>query len=254
MGWEVQASAPLRSQAQGRPGGAGLSLKGTAAASQNLAACTCVPAWRVCAGMCKCPVQGHVLGHEYTHACVQGVEVCMCERVPEGPVWTVRVSTCVFPHVRTHAVSCFPLAFRWRLLALGTSDRCHLDSTQALRMETGRVKQNPQLQGDTGSGVRAGAGAPGRPENGGRSAAGFLEPRLSPSPFGRVRWVVFFSPLYREHALWMFASAGGAVRTEPDSPFPECGVFRHEWTGRGFSPLENLLLEGRHSSRHREPL
>lgn len=141
LGWEVQASAPLLSQAQGRPGGAGLSLKGTVAASQNLAACTCAPAWRVCTGMCKCPVQGHVLGHEYAHVCVQGVEVCVYERVPEGPVWTVRVSMCVFPHVRTHAVSCVPQAFRWWLLALGTSDRCHLDSSQALRKETGRVKQ-----------------------------------------------------------------------------------------------------------------
>lgn len=37
-----------------------------------------VHAWWVRTGMCECPVQGHVLGHEYAHACVQGVEVHTC--------------------------------------------------------------------------------------------------------------------------------------------------------------------------------
>lgn len=101
--WEVQASAPPRPRAQGRPGGAELSLKGRAATSQSpgVHVCACVHAWKVCTGMCQWPVQGHVLGHECAHTCVQGMEVHarVYEHVPEGPVW-------MCAHAHTHVHTC----------------------------------------------------------------------------------------------------------------------------------------------------
>lgn len=92
--------------------------------------------------------------------------VCTC--VPEGPVWTcvhifMRVQVCV----GTCAASCVPLGVGgcqpWAPLTGGALLRPPGFNPVPGKW-IGKVRQSPQLKGDVGSGVGAGAGARGPPE------------------------------------------------------------------------------------------
>lgn len=194
----------------------------------------------------------------WAHTCVWKY-VCVYACVSEGPVWTcahifTRVQVCVC----TCAASCGPLGEGgcqlWAPLTGGGLVRPP-GFNPVSGKQTGKVRQSPQLKGDVGSGVKAGAEARGPPEE--QHLQDFWRPGSAPDPYGLCSPQPLGRSYYSPHCLDSVSSEclplpGRAVRTESDTPFPESSSDLDGGWGLPPSgpPLENLPLGGRRRPRH----